>query len=388
MIAQPASERLELDYLSADERHLICAAFESMSPKLSTTSHLVVSEFGRVGYSGARVFSVGRNGQGIPVVIKIGKKESILWEYQAARRVVDFFHEVRAMPEPVTSGDRGALVYDHFAHTHGGMGREELHEVIASRSVSSEDLRKLVEGLYEHLQPATAASQVARVLPSKALRRYFSTLSQSGTIFGECLGLHSLDAEFFFFGRRRLVNPVSVLNRSANNSMKILRGPVHGDLHPRNIIVDRKPVVHALIDFEFADREGGSLSDFVLLELSLQHFQFPTHVDPFWELVVHQVLATRMRFDPDHVLALAARRYGKVPPSLGDYSRALTAVAAIRLAAIRAFGHLMSAEELHVHYLFMQTLMALSTIRFRGVNQLNLSLHSAASAFEYLRRVD
>ena len=81
-------------------------------------------------------------------------------------------------------------------------------------------------------------------------------------------------------------NPIQVLNRVlALPPIEGACGPVHGDLHPKNIVLDRQ-MQPSIIDFGWAQRQGHIVRDYVLMELNLRAMTLPSHI-PFDALLSH-----------------------------------------------------------------------------------------------------
>jgi aminoglycoside phosphotransferase (APT) family kinase protein len=81
-------------------------------------------------------------------------------------------------------------------------------------------------------------------------------------------------------------NPVQVLHRVlALPPIEGACGPVHGDLHPKNIVLD-KQMQPSIIDFGWAQRQGHLVRDYALMEVNLRAMTLPSHV-PFGALLSH-----------------------------------------------------------------------------------------------------
>lgn len=55
-------------------------------------------------------------------------------------------------------------------------------------------------------------------------------------------------------------------------------GPVHGDLHPKNVVIDRNLRVN-VIDYGWASRSGHIIKDYVLMEANLRAITLSSHAD-------------------------------------------------------------------------------------------------------------
>lgn len=94
--------------------------------------------------------------------------------------------------------------------------------------------------------------------------------------------LRFLEADIF--------NPLTFINDQCFKARyKCSRGPVHGDLHANNVIIDRYRNVR-LIDFAWAHSSKHVLVDYVLMECSLRFLLFPNSINPSEQLEVDKIL--------------------------------------------------------------------------------------------------
>ena len=77
----------------------------------------------------------------------------------------------------------------------------------------------------------------------------------------------------------KVANPLVVLDNLIGKSDEFLLGPIHGDLHATNVVLDSNGMPH-LIDFAWAEKQGVIFKDYTLMECSLRYMVFPTHRDP------------------------------------------------------------------------------------------------------------
>jgi hypothetical protein len=78
---------------------------------------------------------------------------------------------------------------------------------------------------------------------------------------------------------REWANPLWVLHQIKDKTLQMYCGAIHGDLHPRNIIMGAfgSPRV---IDFGWTDESGHIAKDFVLLEANLRFMLLPPEISP------------------------------------------------------------------------------------------------------------
>jgi hypothetical protein len=76
-----------------------------------------------------------------------------------------------------------------------------------------------------------------------------------------------------------LKDPRRILNAVKEIEVNSVVCPVHGDLHPNNVLFGRN-FVPVLIDYAFGHRGGHFIKDFVLMECSLRFLQTPKLLQP------------------------------------------------------------------------------------------------------------
>lgn len=75
-------------------------------------------------------------------------------------------------------------------------------------------------------------------------------------------------------------NPTRILGeivKGADNQFSGIAGPVHGDLHPKNIVISRDGVVR-IIDFGWAHRQRHVVADYVLLDINIRAMTLPSQL--------------------------------------------------------------------------------------------------------------
>jgi hypothetical protein len=74
-------------------------------------------------------------------------------------------------------------------------------------------------------------------------------------------------------------NPGMVVRRILDlPSFNACAGPVHGDLHPKNVVIDRNQRVN-VIDYGWASPSGHIIKDYVLMEANLRAITLSSHAD-------------------------------------------------------------------------------------------------------------
>ena len=83
----------------------------------------------------------------------------------------------------------------------------------------------------------------------------------------------------FAFGRE-WHNPRLVLEEllTKNEQIDVALGPVHGDLHPKNIVLDKQQVPY-IIDFGWSHNKAPLVVDYILLDINLRSITLPSQFD-------------------------------------------------------------------------------------------------------------
>ena len=248
-----------------------------------------VTQLGRVGYTGARLFKCHvKNGR--VFVVKVDTQNSIEEEAAAIAGINPYYDAGLLNPQPVVCDDLAALLYKYMGGTNVARAAQvkEFHE-IAFDIVAIDDasVGQLMKNVYSQLQHSGSGGieQIAYVDEyHKYLRSHRSKDAMQSFL------KQDFQQERFDFHKTNIVNPSHFVQdprfRSPTN---MRRGPVHGDLHPKNVMVDPAGNVY-LIDFAWAKNIAHRLKDYVLMECSLRFMLFPPRVNLDEQLAVDQVL--------------------------------------------------------------------------------------------------
>ncbi len=270
---------MDLDILLPHEEdaELVRGCVQHLSPEATQAS---VRPLGRYGYTDSRLYLVycAPNRGGIPFVIKTDRPDVIGREATGVRRLRVYF-----------SGAQSANIYPS-----DGAPRAVIYPLVAIDE--NETVRELREIVY---QPSWGRTG----LPSSSdlLRRTYES----------CRRAHVTHPASFLFGKeyewylrenpeRLLSDPlpslfsergsIKVYGFSLNDPRRILHRikelevqsqvcPVHGDLHPNNVLFgpELSPV---MIDYAFGHLNGHFVKDFVLMECSLRFLLPPKLLQP------------------------------------------------------------------------------------------------------------
>lgn len=90
--------------------------------------------------------------------------------------------------------------------------------------------------------------------------------------------LFGMDEEVSAFGRK-WPNPCNIVNTVLSGSYPFdaAVGPIHGDLHPKNIVLDDQDTVQ-IIDFGWAQKRRHIVIDYLLLDINIRAITLPSHL--------------------------------------------------------------------------------------------------------------
>ena len=90
-------------------------------------------------------------------------------------------------------------------------------------------------------------------------------------IFGDAPRVNALGRDW--------VNPTRVVDRllKPSRTFEAVIGAVHGDLHPKNVVLDKSDEPH-IIDFGWARTDGAIVVDYILMDINLRSITLPSHV--------------------------------------------------------------------------------------------------------------
>lgn len=254
--------------------------------------HYSVSEadanyFARYGRSSARLYQVRSHGGGVPLLVKIDKREDVEREARCTRSVAAFMDDAKEADHMNMDVEgRDAMVFfvhgespgadtvveldDHYARSlrGGGSAEGELETLLGHmRSVyENEALLGMAHRCTgDRRPPRTYGDYFGRYERSSRpnrLDQLFSSYDEPVTVYGEEVErpLARLDE---LRQERALLHPVDA---------------VHGDLHLSNVVVSADGP--HLVDFAWSSPNDHLLKDFVMMESSIRFMQFPRQVHP------------------------------------------------------------------------------------------------------------
>lgn len=242
-----------------------------------------VRPLGRYGYTESRLYLVycAPREAGIPFVIKTDRPEVVQREARGVNQLSVYF-----------TGAQSAKV---FPHSHSGPPEAIIYPLISpDDSGTVTELKDLVY-LPAHARHRGRPSSV-RLLQStydscRTSHRGSVTTFNFGTQYDEYLRetperlladplphVFPRGSTATIYGQT-LKDPRRILEAVKRLQVTSLVCPVHGDLHPNNVLFGRN-FVPVLIDYAFGHLDGHFIKDFVLMECSLRFLQIPKLLQP------------------------------------------------------------------------------------------------------------
>lgn len=315
----------------------------------------------RFGFSGAKLYEAffTRNRKGLPFVVKVHKNKKIRDEIESSLAVQHFFEDclISQGLQSAFTANHGAVAYKQFTcGKHKGQNRIiELKDLIERPSTLSSDLDKLLRQVYKiSCGKAHGAAELKPIVLRSEYDRYFRDDLARPRI-KLALGEQSSENMCIVLGTE-VANPLRVLAKGFRRKLDCVVGPVHGDLHPSNVILDKNEVPH-LIDFRWAERRGHILKDYVLLENSMRFMNFPKHISQADQLKIDKALLQEKGYEDiggmDFSSPEAKRRFRRLSKSVG----------AIRVAA-KKYTHHNFIEYLASQFLVLYGLLAYDDYNF------------------------
>lgn len=355
------------EFLTDDQKFLIQkTAFQLVGKKPSKKPIEVgVRSLGRFGKSGARLLLCRIDG-GFFFVLKIHDQSDIEAEHEAITALVNFFEDARTATKPAYHKGLGSLLYWHVA---GGTekqieGSHELADGVFEWGDAK--VRRIFRRIEERCEVARSKALSApqpislRVEYDRYLRRNQRTGVDRPTEILSCMfGRHRADKQISFLGEK-ILNPITFLGHKCFTQERLLRiGPIHGDLHPSNVIISKDSSVR-LIDFAWGNEAAHVIKDYLLMECSLRFMLFPHHINLEEQLEVDRLL---LRTDGPEKL----RAWRRSSPLCSQYRRLGMILSILRKQAAEQL--VTSGEKGFLEYLAGQFLMLYGLVKYEDYNR-------------------
>jgi hypothetical protein len=260
------------------DEHLVERCVEFLYPESDGAS---VRPLGRYGYTNSRLYLVycAPQDSGIPFVVKTDRADVIRQEAVGVRALRVFFtgaNQAQVFPD----FDAPEAVIYPLVSVDGAETVRELREIVYQPSRPGvEGQPNSVDGLratYESCRRAHAVKD--KRINFGAEYEWYLRESPERLLDDPLPSIFSSGNDIEVYGHR-LRDPRRILNsvRAIEADTKVC--PVHGDLHPNNVLFGPK-FVPVLIDFAFGHRDGHFIKDFVLMECSLRFLLAPRLIRP------------------------------------------------------------------------------------------------------------
>lgn len=279
--------KVEQAFLEASDVTLITKCLESAELTPTTVS---VRELGRYGDSGARLLLCSLAG-GRPYVVKIHRRAKIKREHHALSGVRNYFTDSDGPTRLTLDGSRGALLYLYRgaeSTTHISNSPVLCDRVYQIQKFSDRHIRQTFARIWERCANARGIATRHQFIMQRDYT-WYTRKQAAEPILTSVYGRHHQKVNFNFIGAD-ITNPILFIdNRCFGEAREGWIGPVHGDLHANNVMLDKHGGVF-LIDFAWACPSRHVLVDYVLMECSLRFLLFPHHVNLEEQLKVDTLL--------------------------------------------------------------------------------------------------
>ena len=290
--------------LTLEQGQLIALVGKALDPVEDSIDFLEINvrPLGRHGFSGASLFLLWTEAELLRrFVVKIGSKTDIDAEVKALKSVDKFFPDAKVETDPphyFHSGELAAIIYP-FISLHPQVGTYttelehfcfldnkkdhvcELGNLVGRRDVETLDgCALLFKRVFEKCKKAHNNSVVK---PATYWHHYSVSLKSRERIDFRLRQMYGIEIDTtpgeLVMLNEKVANPLVVLDKLIGKSDEFLLGPIHGDLHATNVVLDSTGMPH-LIDFAWAKNQGVIFKDYTMMECSLRYMVFPTHRDP------------------------------------------------------------------------------------------------------------
>lgn len=308
--------------LSEIDEQLIKHFYEVLGRR---TASIYVKKLERLGKKAIKLLLVyfDKGKKTLPYVVKINTKKEIEREYKAIRFVQNYIRDAEKIEQSPCYDGYGALLYPH-------QGNKELEDVVYDeKECSLNELCRCFTTIYGFL--CLTAHEASKPKSIELLKHYGWYLRDRAAEerIQFILGSDAKKRQFRFL-ETTIYNPLVALER-LQGRITCNVGPVHGDLHPKNVILDASKQPH-LIDFAWSRYQRHVLVDFVLLENSLRFVSFPKDINPREQLQIDKWL---LREEGYSKISNCSFSTGK---KKGDYLRLAYMTQKIRESARRVAG--------------------------------------------------
>lgn len=236
-----------------------------------------------------------------PFVVKIGTAEKLGEEYNGINdwpKLSEAQKEVFALPFSLDLANAELSILLAPFHSKFNIGEdgtrhtievqdlwrllEEKNELLSVDEANWSDVRRCVQesldAVYVPHGGAAAKSNRKELSYGDAYRWYMRSTTEDGAKYHIPKRIFGSDASVNAFGRS-WPNPVLLVNElvSGQRTFSGCFGAIHGDLHPKNIVLDGNNAAR-LIDFGWATRDAHIIQDYLLLDINLRGITLPSQI--------------------------------------------------------------------------------------------------------------
>ena len=267
--------KIIIDLLSTEEESLLYALFEEAD---LSSDVMTLQPLERYGEKAKKLFLVYFDLEKTtrPFVVKIAAESDMQKELGGIKHISLYVDDAKNTAD-CCQADIGALLYRHAGATTADKvgSSKEFGEVAYDLTVPTDSLICCLNEVYSKMETAHRAAkpeEIDLLEEDKGYEWYLrnNRPSRIEAILGELRKVHDT---FEFLGAQ-IYNPLYAI-REVHKKRTCKVGPVHGDLHPKNIILDGNYQKVGLIDFAWSAYPRHTLVDYTLLENSLRFMLFP-----------------------------------------------------------------------------------------------------------------
>lgn len=318
------------------------------------SKHVLVSEFQRFGFSNSKLFLVFfsdkpfdlKEPKGMPFLIKKSPIADAKNEFKALGIMKDYVRDANTPLESIVEfGDWGAILYNHLGSNvyKGSEAPTTLKDMLFCQEdeFPVTELKECCDTVFELMINAHVKIEKKIIDPKNNLEYYYRD-NRSNPIIKLALDKNSTKKEFVFVDEQ-IYNPLIYLDEIPDK-VDSHTSFVHGDLHPDNVVLNKRNEVH-LIDFSWSSEDKiDVLVDFVLLENSIRFWHFPRSSNLDEQLKVDRLLLLKDGYSEIEKLEFSCLE------SKRCFARMSSAIGSIRNCAENLLGKEFDFD----HYLLVQ----------------------------------
>jgi hypothetical protein len=271
---------LQINLPHPHDAQLVQRCVEFLHPESEGAS---VRPLGRYGYTESRLYLVycAPKDAGIPFVVKTDRPEVVKREADGVNRLRVYFTGAQSayvFPHPHV-GPPEAIIYP-LVSLDGSETVTELKELVFLPEHARHEDRPSSVRLLQSTYESCRTSHRGSIAPFQIGSQYEAYLRETPErLLDDPLpNVFPRGNDAAIYGQT-LRDPRRILEAVKQHQVTSLVCPVHGDLHPNNVLFGRN-FVPVLIDYAFGHLNGHFIKDFALMECSLRFLQVPKLLQP------------------------------------------------------------------------------------------------------------